>query len=229
MDADVVNAKITEINNKQILLLGSQKTYERISKNLQEMRFEPHFAKEQFNLYSWRKDFFHKHFPRRSWCSDGNNDYDIDVIPYEITKNFDSVVEQSCSTDSKTPKFLSEAAAEPEIFGIKASSLFDKEVHEYLVFEQGDEDFLYGSHSLGWPGALLVCLAVYPLGPAPLQVLAGKTVVAAELPLLHLPVSIQHSLRRGMFRSAEDIAGYITDRGKQKLKAWWFDELATRK
>ena len=78
-------AKISSAVSQQISLLGSRRLYERIDNNLKLAKFESHFAKEQFDLYSWREEYFHNQFPEESWFTDGADDsHDFDTVPFQV-------------------------------------------------------------------------------------------------------------------------------------------------
>merc|ERR1719158_892467 len=63
--------------------------------------------KEQFSLYQWRKGFFLAHFPMGTWftkcnfvCDNMGCDpevHDLAAIHYNITENFDYVLELAVS------------------------------------------------------------------------------------------------------------------------------------
>ena len=62
---------IASIKEQQIKLLGTPKLFDRVNTNLLKHKFEAYFAKEQFQLFSWREDFFHDQFPEESWFTSG--------------------------------------------------------------------------------------------------------------------------------------------------------------
>jgi len=96
---------VKEVVQDQVNLLGSEKLYQRINKNLNEHKFEPFFAEEQFKLFTWRAEYFYSNFGNSyqentagvlTWRSDMS---DQSVVPYQITKNFDMVMALACSTE----------------------------------------------------------------------------------------------------------------------------------
>ena len=41
-------------------------------------------CQEQFDLYSWREEYFHTQFPEDCWFTDGADDsHDFDTVPYQ--------------------------------------------------------------------------------------------------------------------------------------------------
>ena len=71
---------VASIKEQQIKLLGTPKLFDRVNTNLLKHKFEAYFAKEQFQLFSWRKDFFHAQFPEESWFTSG-------IFPSEENNN----------------------------------------------------------------------------------------------------------------------------------------------
>jgi len=106
---------VKEAVQEQINLLGSEKLYQRINNNLSKHKFEAFFAEEQFKLYAWRAEYFFNNFGPLgqrntsgvlTWHSDGGNLLDVDgnfdegdIVPYQITKNFDMVMALACSPE----------------------------------------------------------------------------------------------------------------------------------
>jgi len=98
---------VKEAVQEQINLLGSEKLYQRINNNLSKHKFEAFFAEEQFKLYAWRAEYFFSNFGPLgqlntsgflTWHSDGvYEEGEDDIVPYQITKNFDMVMAVACS------------------------------------------------------------------------------------------------------------------------------------
>ena len=122
-------AKVAKILAEQVEIVGSRKIFERINTNFLKSKFEPFFAAEQFALYSWREDFFHSSFPEEWWFTDGGDDsHNHDTVPYQVTRNFDKVVDLACSPRNIQDKvyFKSDEAA-----SAKARTLFDMNTVRY--------------------------------------------------------------------------------------------------
>ena len=79
------------IVKKQIALVGGFKEiFSRLDRSFKALKIEPFFVKEQWDLFEFRYEFFHKHFPDGSFISD---DYDhFNVVMYQICFNFDEVM-----------------------------------------------------------------------------------------------------------------------------------------
>merc|ERR1719219_2006649 len=95
--------KISSAVSEQVALVGSQSLYEKINTNFREERFEAFFAKEHFDLYRWRVDYFHSQFGHYGdedlcWYTFGADDsHCFDTVPYQVTRNFDEVLALACS------------------------------------------------------------------------------------------------------------------------------------
>lgn len=91
-----VDAK-TKVMKKQIDIVGGcQHIYEIVNKNLKKGLIEFSLLKETCDLYSWRKSYFNKNLSVKqgAWFT---NSYYINTMTYQITKNFDQVVNICCS------------------------------------------------------------------------------------------------------------------------------------
>lgn len=74
---------------------GSRKVYELVDGNLKKGLIECSLWKETFDLYQWRKLYFWENLPSHElWFS---NTGEVDTTAYQITKNFDQVVDVCCS------------------------------------------------------------------------------------------------------------------------------------
>ena len=91
-----VDAK-TKVMKKQIDIVGGcQHIYEIVNKNLKKGLIEFSLLKETCDLYSWRKSYFNKNLSVKqgAWFT---NSYYINTMTYQITKNFEQVVDICCS------------------------------------------------------------------------------------------------------------------------------------
>jgi len=222
-DAELKNKRLVEATDTtqvdkvvadQIKVVGSAKLFERISKNFEEVKFEPFFAKEQFDLYSWREDFFHSSFPEENWFTDGGDDsHEFDTVPYQITKNFDAVVALACSPRATHDKVYFRC---DEIASAKARTLYDSNTVMYNE-EFLDKDFLE-EEGLRYSDAAHVIVAVFQSGPLKLEHLAMKTVLEHKIPLEDVPKELKVKAVTGMYDGVDDIPECINDQGRETFE-----------
>ena len=168
---------ILQVREEQVTLLGSENVYRRMDRNLRESRFEPFFAKEQFELYSWREEFFHSQFPEETWFTDGADDsHDFDTVPFQITARWDSVVALASSSKRPTEKTI--YFENDESKSGRARTLFDS--NTVLYNDQFLERDYLEEHGLSYSDAVHVILAVFPAGPAQLQLTSMRAVLGGS-------------------------------------------------
>ena len=127
---EVDEKMVAEFRRAQVELLGGdQALFERVNESLKTIKVIKEIEDAQKKLYKWRMDFFHEHFKgaahdQCNWYSNGGDDaHGFDVIPYEITCNFDNAMKLAASKKIKT--------------------LDPKKPGYYFYFEGGDEMFCY--------------------------------------------------------------------------------------
>jgi len=207
-------SKVDKIKADQVEIVGSLKLYERINLNFRLERFEPFFAKEQFELYRWREDFFHSSFPEEGWFTDGADDsHAFDTVPYQITKNFQHVVALACS-----PRNMQERVyfQNDEIASDRARKLFDANTVMYndsFLDKESLED-----ENLTYSDAAHVIVAVFQSSPLKLEHLAMKQVLEHQMPLEELPKALQTKAVIGMFDLSDNIPDYINDQGRETFQ-----------
>jgi len=207
-------SKVDKIKADQVEIVGSLKLYERINLNFRLERFEPFFAKEQFELYRWREDFFHSSFPEEGWFTDGADDsHAFDTVPYQITKNFQHVVALACS-----PRNMQERVyfQNDEIASDRARKLFDANTVMYndsFLDKESLED-----ENLTYSDAAHVIVAVFQSSPLKLEHLAMKQVLEHQMPLEELPKALQTKAVIGMFDLSDNIPDYINDQGRETFE-----------
>ena len=94
---DVNMEKKRKVREIQIDVVGGcREVYEIINKNLEKCLIDIKWMRETCDLYQWRKDFFNFNLPllQGSWFT---NSYYINTMTYQITKNFEQVVDICCS------------------------------------------------------------------------------------------------------------------------------------
>ena len=214
LDADIeaqVKSEFETILAEQIEIVGSLKLYERINQNFLKTKFEPFFAAEQFALYSWREDFFHSSFPMEWWFTDGSHEFD--TVPYQVTRNFDKVVDLACSPRNIQDKvyFKSDEAA-----SAKARTLFDMNT---VMYDETflDKEFLE-AEGLSFSDAAHVIVAVFQSGPVKLEQLAMKTVIEHQIPMEDVPKELQAKAVIGMHDARDDIPQCINDQGRETFQ-----------
>jgi len=207
-------AKADKIKSDQVEVVGSLKLYERINRNFMQEKFEPFFAKEQFDLYRWREDFFHSSFPEECWFTDGADDsHAFDTVPYQITKNFQKVVDLACSNRNVLDRVYFE---NDEIASNRARTLFDANT---VMYNDSflDKDTLE-DEKLSYSDAAHVIVAVFQSSPLKLEQLAMKQVLEHEMPLNELPKELQTKAVIGMFDESDDIPDYVNDQGRETFE-----------
>jgi len=213
--ATIDKDKVEKIKSEQVEVVGSLKLYERINRNFMQENFEPIFAKEQFDLYKWREDFFHSSFPGRCWFTDGGDDkHSFDTVPYQITKNFQKVLDLACSNrNCELDRVYFE---NDEIASARARDLFDISTVMYRNSFLDKNSLEY--EDLSYSDAAHVIVAVYQSSPLKLEHLAMKKVLEHEMPLDELPEELQDKAEIGMFDESDDIPDYINDQGREAFE-----------
>lgn len=207
-------SKVDKIKADQVKIVGSAQLYERINLNFLESKFEPFFVKEQFDLYSWREDFFHSSFPEECWFTDGGDDsHEFDTVPYQITKNFEKVVALACSTRNMQDKVYFES---DEIASAKARTLFDTNT---VMYDESflDKEFLE-AEGLTYSDAAHVIVAAFQCAPQKLEHLAMKKVLEHEIPVEDIPKELQVKAVIGMHDVRDDIPNCINDQGRETFE-----------
>ena len=176
--------KVLRIKQLQVELLGgSEMLYERINQNLQILKFEAYFAKEQFKLFSWREDFFHEKFTDDTWFTDGADDsHSFDTVPYQIAQNFHNVVALACAPKTPGSKIYFE---NDECKSARARNLFDSNTVMYMdnfLEPESLEDY-----GLNYTDALHIIGAVFLNKPLKLEHLAMKKTLELKVSLDELP------------------------------------------
>ena len=121
---------VAEFQKAQVELLGGDEDlFEKVDASLKDIKVIKDIEDLQKKLYMWRTDFFLEHFKGAAddeckWYSDGNSDAcGFDVMPFEITRNFDNVMKLAASKKFRT---------------IDPTNRYDR-----FYFEGGDQMFCY--------------------------------------------------------------------------------------
>ena len=93
---NVNHVKVGDLVAEQIELVGGPTLYERLDNNLKRGVIELSLLGELCDLYKWRRKFFDENFPvlKGSWFTDS---FCRDVITFQITENFNQILNIACS------------------------------------------------------------------------------------------------------------------------------------
>lgn len=93
---NVDHAKVADLIAEQTELVGGPALYERVDNNLKQGVIELSLLRELCDLYKWRRKFFDENFPvlKGSWFTDS---FCRDVITFQITENFNQILNIACS------------------------------------------------------------------------------------------------------------------------------------
>ena len=91
--------KVAMYRLQQIRLVGSQKLYDKITRDFVDHSYSPSYSQEYFKLFEWRKKFFKHHFPRYTWTTRLGNDigdHKATMAAQMIGADFDRIVAIAC-------------------------------------------------------------------------------------------------------------------------------------
>jgi len=206
---------VASIKEQQIKLLGTPKLFDRVNTNLLKHKFEAYFAKEQFQLFSWREDFFHAQFPEESWFTSGADDaHSFDTVPFQITQNFDYVVALAASDKPTGSKIYFE---NNETKSARARNLFDSNTVMYM--DNFLEPETLEDYGLTFGDTLHIIQAVFP-GNKPLRLghIAMKKVLETQVSQEELPRGLQEKAAKGMFNSVDEVLEFLDDQGVETVE-----------
>jgi len=206
-----IKIQIGQIMADQVAVVGSARIYQKIHKSFLEEKVEPLFAKEQYDLYRWRANFFRTNFPNQvfgdvgsNWYTAGSDDSHLfDTLAFNITKHFDRVVTLACIPPYNHP--YGKVWFDNEGDGI--SNLYD--VYSNLYDRPDVELYFEAAHRI---------VAVFQTGPLKLEHLALKKVLEYQIPLDEVPKEVKVKAAVGMFDGTEDIPDYISDEGREHFE-----------
>ena len=190
--------EICKIRSYQVEIVGSELIYDRVNKGLKNHYLEPFFAREQFQLYKWRKEFFEEKFG--SWhndnciwtCRGGDVAQSLDTVPYQITKNFDYVTEIACSKLRLIDAIFFDSC---ERSSAEARRLFDVSRHKF-VFPRGSD---YLQYKLRFSEKIHMICGVYQNGSPTLEELCLKKILEYNISLQLLPTKLIYKAESGMY------------------------------
>jgi len=205
-------AAVKAVVNEQVELLGSQLLYQRINNNFLEQKFEAFFAKEQFKLFTWRKNFFYRKFGNiydggwQNWVTFGSNNtlysYIFYTVPYNITMNFNEVMALVCSTDYSqhngscvffvNNKELSSRAS--AMFNPKPISDWNQATLSFMPLPSNEKE-----NGIIFKDVAHKIMALHGIGPCTLLESAMKTVLLHHLPIQDIPKELQQKALLGLY------------------------------
>jgi len=108
LEEEVDEAMLADFYNKQVELLGGdEEFFAQVDASLIELKVVESMRDAQRKLYQWRKEFFHDKFkskyfnpdlPVSNWITLGlDDDHAYNVVPYQITRNFNEVMKLAAS------------------------------------------------------------------------------------------------------------------------------------
>jgi len=210
---DEIKIKIGTIMADQVAVVGSNRIYQKIHESFLEEKVEPLFVKEQFDLYSWRANFFRTNFPNQvfgdvvsNWWTAGSDDsHFFDTLPFNITKHFDRVVTLACIPPYNHPH--GKVWFDNDGDGDRINDLYDMDSLDFLE-EEG----------FGYSDAAHRIVAACQTGPLKLEHLAMKKVLEYQIPLDEVPKEVKVRVAVGMFDGTEDIPDYISNEGREAFE-----------
>ena len=101
---NVNHVQVADLIAEQIEIVGGPTLYERVDNNLKRGVIELSLLRELCDLYKWRRKFFDENFPvlKGSWFTDS---FCRDVITFQITENFNQILNMACSNLRKGRRF----------------------------------------------------------------------------------------------------------------------------
>eukprot|EP00092_Neocalanus_flemingeri_P000424 GFUD01000453.1.p1 GENE.GFUD01000453.1~~GFUD01000453.1.p1 ORF type:complete len:230 (-),score=74.97 GFUD01000453.1:64-753(-) len=191
---DMKNYKVGRAICDQIRVAGSVKIFNRI-KNSFTGPPDIYFIKEQLALYRWRKQFFLAHFPEDTWsdygcdlCDDFNSvNHRMAVIHYNITENFDQVLELACE-DSRP---------DPLHFHTEYCSLWF--LNKFEWDKEKEQEVLEKLTTVDLSTAVHILCVLYSCSPPSLLQVAMRRVMELGLSLDSLPKELQVVAKMGLY------------------------------
>jgi len=223
------------VQNQINVVGGSNLLYQKLNESMAGNKFEAYFIKEQCSLYTWREDFFNSHFPGDSWYTVDEDEYDDDefyswddsftrdiTIPFQLTHNFDTVVQLATVELSPELSWLKSCVYLPndEFVSNEAASLYKRETMLYDLNILPGSTLYYHFDQLGLTFSEVAHMIVefFHNGPKKLEELAIKTILIESVSIKTLPKSIQKKFVFGMYSVTDDVPANLSDHGKKIFK-----------
>ena len=217
VDKDAVDRLVEE----QVIAVGESKViFNRLDHNFKSGTIDLCLLKEYCDLYHWRRTFFDTNLPvlKESWFT---NSFCRDVITYQITHNFDQILDIVCSNKTKTehPRCLffgsdgtKTRAARYRLDNIQI--LY--QLREKLLWTGYflTDKFLPGSH-LKFGDVAHIIMEHHRLGPKRLEDVAMMEVVRNKNPLDYSCQVVLDNAANGCFDPDGDTPCNLTEDGKE--------------
>ena len=125
-----------EIVKQQIDVVGTAALFNRLDQSLKDMKIEPLFIKEQWDLYTWRRQFFEEHFPGCE-CETVWRILKMTTVPYLVCCKFEQVVALALGLRSD----LGMKDRQEQIYATFAEKLNDSEQFQYCILSRFNARF----------------------------------------------------------------------------------------
>jgi len=201
---------VKKLVQQQVDLLGSDRLYRRVDKNLFEHKFDAFFAIELFELYAWRIEFFYTTFGHSNqrnssdvltWYTDSLDDEpeQTDTVPYQITKNFDNVMALACSSENNRNAKTSIYFESNETLSVNAMFKFDSDIMMTVLVDSAMTEIDLQEEGMSFSDVVHAIVAMHRPGPCTLLEAAMKAVLLHDLPLLEIPKELQKKAAKGLY------------------------------
>ena len=229
---DVDKPAVGKLLEEQINAVGGSKVvFERLENNFKSGVVDLCLMREYCDLYHWRRTFFDANLPvlKESWFT---NSFCRDVITYQITHNFDQILEICCSNNFKT-KHPIPSGLFFDSDGTTTRSARYRLDNMQILFHLKEkvlwtgyfltEKFLPGAN-LRFGDIAHIIFEHHRLGTKRLEEIAMKTVLENDLPIDQDSVSraVKENATNGFYDPDSDIPENLTKDGKElfeQLKA----------
>ena len=223
---------LNEIRACQVALVGSERLYERINRNLRNLISEPYFTAEQFKLYKWRENFFYKVFGSwmvdKIWTCHGNwFSHEFDTVPLQLTQFFDDLTVLACSlldlTDGNQVYFDADEDTANRIIDLYLVKWIKLTWKTWNILDMLDGD-------LSFSDRIHRVSAAFQDGPPTLEELSIKKALEFKLNLEVLPEKLIFKAKHGMYACMKEFKrpGFLSKEGDETIdKLLSYNENAT--
>jgi len=223
---------IEKMVNEQVQLLnGNRDLFIMIDNNMKNGDLDKFFVKEHNIIFSWREEFFNRHFPNGSWFTVDSVPFDPEdyylrliTISFQITKYFDRVMALASAKDRTSLPWVKQLTyfEHNELLASVAESKYKREALIDYLSNGDDEDKLAVcvDFNVGFGEALHIIAEAFITGPKKLEEIALKAVKVNHIksdfsPLSDVPAIIQRKFVHGMYALGDDAPGNISSEGKE--------------
>ena len=217
VDGDAVDKLI----EKQIDIVGGNRIlFDRIDQQFKSGSIELCLLREYCDLYFWRRDFFDNNLPvlKGAWFTDS---FCLDVITYQVTHNFDQILDIVCAIKNKTYKptglFFGSDVDNTRVARYRID-------HIQVLFHLREkvlwsgyfltDKFLPGAH-LRFGDVAHIIMEHHRLGTKKLEEIAMELVVRNNISLNCASRVVLENAANGFYDPNSDIPDNLTDDGKE--------------